>query len=223
MFAHGLSIAALFAISGQVRERTGTLTFAELGGLAKPMPVLGLAFGLAAFASIGLPGFGNFASEILVFFGAFSARDGGAVLEFPDRHRLCPLGRGHFRRLHAARLPRRLHGPARGTLGRPQGYRRSCAGRWRCSWACCCWPGFSRACSFTCSSPPSPAFSLTPNDRSRSFSKSPCCSSGSSCSCTSPSRRIATRTSSPAMGIAGLSLIFICSFFAPPRPRWRGR
>ncbi|HEX4085389.1 MAG TPA: NADH-quinone oxidoreductase subunit M [Chthoniobacteraceae bacterium] len=72
MFAHGLSIAALFAIAGQVRERTGTLAFSELGGLAKPMPVLGFAFGLAAFASIGLPGFANFASEILVFFGAFN-------------------------------------------------------------------------------------------------------------------------------------------------------
>jgi NADH-quinone oxidoreductase subunit M len=71
MFAHGLSIAALFAIAGQVRERTGTLAFAELGGLAKPMPLLGFAFGLAAFASIGLPGFANFPSEILVFFGAF--------------------------------------------------------------------------------------------------------------------------------------------------------
>ncbi|MGA3170123.1 MAG: NADH-quinone oxidoreductase subunit M [Chthoniobacteraceae bacterium] len=76
MFAHGLSIAALFAIAGQVRERTGTLSFAELGGLAKPMPALGLAFGLAAFAAIGLPGFANFASEILVFFGAF--KDGTA-------------------------------------------------------------------------------------------------------------------------------------------------
>ena len=71
MFAHGLSIAALFAIAGQVRERTGTLVFSELGGLAKPMPILGFTFGLAAFASIGLPGFANFASEILVFFGAF--------------------------------------------------------------------------------------------------------------------------------------------------------
>ena len=71
MFAHGLSIAALFAVAGQVRERTGTLAFAELGGLAKPMPVLGFVFGLAAFAAIGLPGFANFPSEILVFFGAF--------------------------------------------------------------------------------------------------------------------------------------------------------
>ncbi len=71
MFAHGLSIAVLFAIAGEVRERTGTLEYSKLGGLAKPLPFLGYTFGIAAFASIGLPGFGNFASEILVFFGAF--------------------------------------------------------------------------------------------------------------------------------------------------------
>jgi NADH-quinone oxidoreductase subunit M len=80
MFAHGLSIAALFAITGLVRQRTETLEFAELGGLAKCTPFLGLCFGLAGFASIGLPGFGNFASEILVFFGAF--KNGGATGHF---------------------------------------------------------------------------------------------------------------------------------------------
>jgi len=72
MFAHGISIAVLFALAGQVRQQTGTLEFSQLGGLAKPLPFLGFTFGLAAFASIGLPGFGNFASEILVFFGAFA-------------------------------------------------------------------------------------------------------------------------------------------------------
>ena len=71
MFAHGLSISALFAISGEVRQRTGTLAFSDLGGFAKRMPVLGLLFGITAFASIGLPGFGNFAAEIMVFFGSF--------------------------------------------------------------------------------------------------------------------------------------------------------
>src|SRR5438445_13384706 len=35
------------------------------------MPFAGLAFGLGAFAAIGLPGFANFAGEILIFFGAF--------------------------------------------------------------------------------------------------------------------------------------------------------
>jgi NADH-quinone oxidoreductase subunit M len=71
MFAHGLSIALLFAIAGELRKRTGTLTLDELGGLGKVMPFGGLAFGLGAFAAIGLPGFANFAGEIMIFFGAF--------------------------------------------------------------------------------------------------------------------------------------------------------
>ena len=71
IFAHGLSIALLFAIAGEVRERTGSLLLQDLGGLAKVMPMAGLAFGLGAFASIGLPGFANFSAEVMVFFGAF--------------------------------------------------------------------------------------------------------------------------------------------------------
>src|SRR5437899_446194 len=71
MFAHGLSIALLFAMAGELRKRTGTLLLEDLGGLGKTMPFAGLAFGLGAFAAIGLPGFANFAAEILVFFGAF--------------------------------------------------------------------------------------------------------------------------------------------------------
>ncbi|HME88351.1 MAG TPA: NADH-quinone oxidoreductase subunit M [Chthoniobacterales bacterium] len=80
IFAHGLSIALLFAIAGQIRKRTGTLAFAELGGLAKVMPFAGLAFGFATFAAIGLPGFANFASEIMIFFGAI--RNGWSMERF---------------------------------------------------------------------------------------------------------------------------------------------
>src|SRR6266404_6183794 len=71
IFAHGLSIALLFGLAGEIRKRTGTLVFDELGGLAKVMPFAGLAFGLGAFAAVGLPGFANFAGEIMIFFGAF--------------------------------------------------------------------------------------------------------------------------------------------------------
>src|SRR2546428_9172697 len=71
MFAHGLAIALLFGIAGEIRKRTGTLRFDDLGGLAKVMPFAGLAFGFAAFAAVGLPGFANFAAEIMIFFGAF--------------------------------------------------------------------------------------------------------------------------------------------------------
>jgi NADH-quinone oxidoreductase subunit M len=71
MLAHGLSIALLFAIAGELRRRTGTLLLSDLGGFGKVMPFAGLAFGIAAFAAIGLPGFANFAGEVLIFFGAF--------------------------------------------------------------------------------------------------------------------------------------------------------
>ena len=71
IFAHGLSIALLFGVAGELRKRTGTLLLENLGGLGKVMPFAGLAFGLGAFAAIGLPGFANFAAELMIFFGAF--------------------------------------------------------------------------------------------------------------------------------------------------------
>jgi len=71
MFAHGLSIALLFALAGELCKKTGTLVFDELGGLGKVMPFASLAFGFGVFAAIGLPGLANFAGEIMIFFGAF--------------------------------------------------------------------------------------------------------------------------------------------------------
>ena len=61
----------LFGLAGELRQRTGTLVFDELGGLAKVMPFASLAFGFGVFAAIGLPGLANFAGEIMIFFGAF--------------------------------------------------------------------------------------------------------------------------------------------------------
>lgn len=71
MLAHGLSVAALFALCGELRTRTGTTLYSELGGLVKAMPMLTLLMGFSVFASIGLPGFANFAGEVMIFFGAF--------------------------------------------------------------------------------------------------------------------------------------------------------
>ncbi len=82
MFAHGLSIAALFALAGFLREKNPLLVLDSFGGMAKAAPWLGFTFGLAAFASIGLPGFANFASEITIFFGAFKPAAGLTPFNF---------------------------------------------------------------------------------------------------------------------------------------------
>jgi NADH-quinone oxidoreductase subunit M len=71
MFAHGVSIALLFMLCGRLRAHLGTLEFEKLGGIARNAPFLTLMFGIAAFASIGLPGLANFAGEVLVFLGSF--------------------------------------------------------------------------------------------------------------------------------------------------------
>ncbi len=52
--------------------RTGTLRLDGSGRTGKSDAVRQRdVFGLGAFASIGLPGFANFAAEVMVFFGAF--------------------------------------------------------------------------------------------------------------------------------------------------------
>ncbi len=71
MFAHGVSIALLFGLADRIERNTGSLDLADLGGLAKSAPTLAFLFGIAAMASIGLPGLANFSGEVLVFLSAF--------------------------------------------------------------------------------------------------------------------------------------------------------
>ena len=76
MFAHGVSIALLFGLADRIERSTGSLDLAEMGGLAKSAPKLAFVFGIAAMASIGLPGLANFSGEILVFLAAFESYHG---------------------------------------------------------------------------------------------------------------------------------------------------
>lgn len=80
MFAHGISIALLFALAGALRDRFGSLAFNKLGGVLKLLPRLGFLFALGAFAAIDLPGFANFASEVMILFGAFQPYPGSGPL-----------------------------------------------------------------------------------------------------------------------------------------------
>jgi NADH-quinone oxidoreductase subunit M len=80
MFAHGVSIALLFGLADRIERGTGSLDLQDLGGLAKSAPSLAFLFGIAAMASIGLPGLANFSGEVLVFLSAFRNYDPTAGL-----------------------------------------------------------------------------------------------------------------------------------------------
>jgi NADH-quinone oxidoreductase subunit M len=73
MIAHGLLAALTFGLSGYLREQTGTLEMAKLGGLLKRLPFIGALLVMAMFAGCGLPGFANFVGEVLAFFGTWQS------------------------------------------------------------------------------------------------------------------------------------------------------
>ncbi|MDE2027560.1 MAG: NADH-quinone oxidoreductase subunit M, partial [Candidatus Omnitrophica bacterium] len=71
MFAHGIMAALAFALTGYVETQAKTRNMDEWSGLLACMPFVGTCFIMAALASAGVPGFANFAAEILVLFGAW--------------------------------------------------------------------------------------------------------------------------------------------------------
>lgn len=72
MVSHGLVTGALFLIVGMLQERAHTREMGEFGGLLRSVPVLGWAFVLAAFASLGLPGLAHFPAEFQIFLSTFA-------------------------------------------------------------------------------------------------------------------------------------------------------
>ncbi len=77
MFGHGITVAMLFGLADRIERQTGTLELRDLGGLGKNAPSLAFLFGLAAMASIGLPGLANFAGEVMVFIAGFRSWEPG--------------------------------------------------------------------------------------------------------------------------------------------------
>ena len=73
MIAHGLLVALAFGLSGHLYRQTGSLDMSRMGGLLRQMPLAGSALLMALFAGCGLPGFANFAGEVMIFFAAWSA------------------------------------------------------------------------------------------------------------------------------------------------------
>ena len=71
MFSHGVMAAATFAVIGFIYEQAHMRGVSDFGGLGKKIPFIGICFVLTSFASLGLPGFSNFVSELLIFIGSW--------------------------------------------------------------------------------------------------------------------------------------------------------
>jgi NADH-quinone oxidoreductase subunit M len=69
--SHGLISALLFFLVGVLYERTHSSNLANLGGLAKGMPIAAGFLLTGAMASLGLPGMSGFVSEFMAFLGLF--------------------------------------------------------------------------------------------------------------------------------------------------------
>ncbi len=73
MLAHGVMTALTFGLIGFFYDQTHTREIRDLGGLIHQMPFVGTCFAMATMASAGVPGFANFASELMVMLGAWEA------------------------------------------------------------------------------------------------------------------------------------------------------
>jgi len=76
MFSHGIMTGLFFALVGLVYEKSHTREIGAMGGLARRMPGIALAFTIGGMASFGLPGTSGFVAELLVFLGAIRAHAG---------------------------------------------------------------------------------------------------------------------------------------------------
>ena len=71
MVAHGISIAAMFLISGFLTQRRGSRTIADFGGWQRVTPVLAGTWLVTGLASIALPTLSGFVPEYLVLVGTW--------------------------------------------------------------------------------------------------------------------------------------------------------
>ncbi len=70
---HGIAKALLFMCAGAIIYSTGIRDIRKLGGLAGKMPITAVAVLCGALSIAGTPPFGGFASEWMIFAGAFEA------------------------------------------------------------------------------------------------------------------------------------------------------
>ena len=79
MVAHGVSIAAMFWLSGWLSRRGGTQDMREYAGMQRVAPVLAGLWLTAGLASIALPGLSGFVPEYLVLMGTWRVSAAAAL------------------------------------------------------------------------------------------------------------------------------------------------
>jgi NADH-quinone oxidoreductase subunit M len=74
-----LASGGLFLLAGALHRRLGSTELAQLGGVAKSLPLLSSAFLLLGLAGMGLPGTSGFPAEFLILLSAFKTHGGAAL------------------------------------------------------------------------------------------------------------------------------------------------
>jgi proton-translocating NADH-quinone oxidoreductase chain M len=82
MVSHGLITGALFLLAGVLYERGHTYDMNSYGGLAANAPRFAGVTAVAAFASLGLPGFSGFIAEFQIFTGSLGGAPVATALAF---------------------------------------------------------------------------------------------------------------------------------------------
>jgi len=80
MVNHALSKSMLFLLSGNILLKYRTTEIREIRGLLRAAPLTGYAFLCGIVALIGLPPFGPFVSEFIIFRGGFATHSTGYVV-----------------------------------------------------------------------------------------------------------------------------------------------
>ncbi len=73
MVSHGLLTGLAFAVAGLTIHNIHERNLSNLGGLARQVPFIAIAFSIAGLGSLGLPATSGFAAEFLVFTGSFAS------------------------------------------------------------------------------------------------------------------------------------------------------
>jgi NADH-quinone oxidoreductase subunit M len=73
MLCHGIATGALFILAGALQERIHTRDISRMGGFWSAAPRMGGVAMFFAWASLGLPGLGNFVAEFLTLLGSWQA------------------------------------------------------------------------------------------------------------------------------------------------------